>query len=164
MYLMNRFATLILCAFLCLTACQPDPFEGYESVNLLAQDIPVTVLAPPGAKVKKGDLGSVMKDVTVRGTDENAWYNLQVFASRSLHNSVETAKQSELENVKANPSFDQLIEEFPDGFVYRTSIDSLTNHNFRRVKVVGDQEVIFQTGLLGTFSEDEVRRMYLATE
>lgn len=161
---MNRLATLTLCALLCLTACETDPLEGYEAVDLLAQDVPATVMAPPGAEVKKGDLGSIMKDVTVRGDGENDWYNLQVFASRAVSNSVEDVKQSELENVKANPNFDQLIEEFPDGFVYRISIDSLINHNFRRVKIVGDQEIVFQTGLLGTFSEDEVRRMYRATE
>ena len=152
---------LFFCLSLFLLACTEDPTEGFEPIDLLDKDIPVTVLAPPGAEVKKGDLGIVMKDVTVRGGDN---YSLQIFASAAATTDVGTIKQTQLENVKSNPSFDGLIEEFPSGFIYRTSIDSLSNFSFRRVKVVGDQEIIFQPGLGGSYSEADVRLMYTATE
>ena len=48
-----------------------------------------------------------------------------------------------------------------DGFIYQTAIDSsCISYGFRYIVLRGDLEITFQTGLLGTFSREEVERMY----
>ena len=59
----------------------------------------------------------------------------------------------------------KIIEEEEVGFIYETVFDSTaTNYGFKYLKIQGDKEYIFQTGLVGTFGLDDVKMMYEAVK
>jgi len=69
-------------------------------------------------------------------------------------------KDDQLREVKKNPFFKEVIFEETNGFIFQKQIDSLYNYDFRYIKIQGSNEYIFQTGLTGTFSEEDVKEMY----
>ncbi len=141
-------------------ACQQDPAAQLKPLNLLEYGLPVTILAPDSAEVKQNDLGFI-KDVTVRKGED---FSLQIFASESTTNDLSRIKADQLSEVKANPYFAEIVREEEDGFIYKLMVDSLPNYGFRHFRIQGDLELIFQTGLLGTFSLEEVELMYQAVQ
>lgn len=155
---MYRFFLLSLGLF--FFACTSDPMDNWAEIDLLEHNVPVTVRGPEGTEVKSDDFG-LMKDITLKGEEG---YSLQVLAGEALTKEIGEIKQNELDNVKSNPYFDEVVEDLSDGFIYRNMIDSTATYNFRRVKVVGDQEIIFQMGMMGIFTEEMVRKLYAATE
>ena len=125
--------------------------------------IPVSIMAPDSAEIKADDLGGgLIKDVTIRGKDN---YNVQVFATQAETSDMARVKASQLADVKSIRYFEKIINEEEDGFIYQTAIDSNNiSYSFRYIVLQGDLEIIFQTGLLGTFSQEEVERMYQAVQ
>ena len=57
-----------------------------------------------------------------------------------------------------NPYFSKIVSEDDDGFIYETMIDSTFSYKFRQVRIQGDREYIFQTGLIGSFTLDQVKK------
>ena len=123
--------------------------------------IPVTVLAPDSAKVETRDL-IVQKDVTIKKGDD---FFIQLYASDASTTDIKKVKADQLEEVKANPYFSGIISEDDNGFVYKKQVDSTNvNYGFKYIKIQGDKEYIFQTGLIGKFSEESVIAMYNAVK
>jgi hypothetical protein len=149
------FVALFLCQ------CQGDQLEKWSSVDLLEHGIPLSVLAPDSIQVDKMNLGGILQDVTLRKGDD---YFIQIYASDAATNDVTKLKADQMAEVKTNRFFTRVIEEDDQGFIYETQIDSLTNFGFRYVHLQADREYIFQTGLTGTYSLDEVKRMYEAVQ
>ena len=148
---------------LCFTACQSEPGGSLRETDLMPYGIPVSIMAPDSAEIKADDLGGgLIKDVTIRGKDN---YNVQVFATQAETSDMARIKAGQLADVKSIRFFEKIINEEEDGFIYQTAIDSNNiSYSFRYIVLQGDLEIIFQAGLLGTFSQEEVEKMYQAVQ
>ena len=123
--------------------------------------IPLTINAPDGAEVKKGDLG-IFQDVTVKSGED---YYIQILGSEATNLNVNEVKNALLDDIKRTPYFSKVVEEYEEGFIFQKQIDSTNiNYAFRHIKIQGDKEYIFQTGMIGKFDLDDVRLMYDAVK
>ncbi|NNE29805.1 MAG: hypothetical protein HKN16_09210 [Saprospiraceae bacterium] len=150
---------LILALIFGFFSCASDSPEDLVSLDLLKYGVPITIMAPDSAEVKTMDL-VVQKDVSIRKGDD---FYVQLFMSEasSTQSSVIAARLKG--EIKSNPYFSKMISEEESGFIFENAIDSLKpSYDFRFVKVQGDKEYEFRTGLIGTFSLDEVEQMYKA--
>lgn len=145
---------ILLCLFL-LSACS-EPKSNYPDLDLMGHGLPIKIKAPANADVKFSDM-LLMKDVTVK-KDE---YDLQIFASEVITLDIAKIKAEQLNGQKIKSSFSKIIQDDPNGFIFeKLRSDSTLNYDFRYIKIQGDQQYIFQTGLVGKFSEQQVRDMY----
>jgi len=161
--LMNRLSIFIFSLLLLASSCQQDTDSNLKETDLLAYGIPVTIMAPDSADIKSINMaGGLIKDVVVKGKEN---YNVQIIASGAETSDMAKIKADQLANVKSNRYFSKIVEEEANGFIYETAIDSShINYGFRYILVQGDQEIIFQSGLAGNYSEAEVREMYEAVK
>jgi hypothetical protein len=142
-----------------LISCKSSPTSTYEEVDLLSYGMPISVLAPPGSEVKKEDLGPI-QSIIVKGEQ----YNVQIYSSNSQTIDPVKVKKQALEDAKTGRYFSKIIEEEEHGFIFEKDIDGTIIYDFRYVKVMGDKEYIFQKGLMGTYTEEEVRAMYASVQ
>jgi len=150
------FLTLVF-----LFSCKSDPTKGLEALDLMGKGIPLKVMAPTGAEVLTEDFG-VMKDVTIRKGDD---FFIQILASNAVTTDKAGIISEQKSDVQKAPFFSKFIQEDIDGFIYEKQIDSSNlNYDFRYVKIQGDREFMFQTGLVGQFTLEEVQRMYEAVK
>ncbi|GJM35332.1 MAG: hypothetical protein DHS20C18_43330 [Saprospiraceae bacterium] len=146
---------------LLIGACQQDTGPQWTQLDLMSYGIPLNIAAPDSAKVKTTDLG-LMKDITIQ---EGKDYYVQLYASSASTNDIAKIKADQLSEVKSNRFFSKIVKEETDGFIYETSIDSSNiNYGFRYIYLQGDMEYIFQTGLIGTFTQEQTERMYEAVK
>jgi hypothetical protein len=148
---------LLFMATLILSQCTPksDDMPLVEK-DLLAYGIPITLQVPDSAEIKTMDFG-VQKDITVKGPD---WYNLQIFSSTASSSDMAKTKSEHLSIINDNPYFRNMVREEEDGFIFEMEIDSLQNYDFRHLKIQGDREYVFQAGLYGTFSIEDIEKLY----
>ena len=157
---MNRLLVL-LSLLLFAYSCKTDSTAGMKELSLLQYGAPITIKAPEGVEVKKSDLG-VFQDITVK--NEEGYY-IQILASTATTLDVGEIKTSLMEDIKNSTFFSRILEEMEDGFIYEKKIDENNiNYSFRRIKVMGDMEYVFQTGLVGKYTLEQVRAMYDAVE
>jgi len=153
-----RYSWLLLCLFL-LSSCS-EPKANYPDLDLMSYGLPIKIKAPLDAKVKFSDM-LLMKDVTVKKDD----YDLQIFGSEVVTLDIAKIKQEQLNAAKAKSSFSKVIQDDPNGFIFeKVRIDSSLNYDFRYIKIQGDQQYVFQTGLIGKFTEDQVRDMFVSVQ
>lgn len=126
---------------------------------MLSYGMPISIKAPPDAQVKKEDLG-VIQSIIVTGEK----YDVQIYSSKTTTLNLEKVKQEKLKEVKETRYFSKIIEEEEDGFIYEKDIDGNIRYDFRHIKLLGDKEFTFQKGLMGNFTEEEVRVMYEAVK
>lgn len=158
---MIKYTTLLLVLVTALGCKTDTSLSDMEDLSLLTYGVPITIKAPAGADVKKSNLG-VFDDVTIKAGED---YYVQLLASDATLLDVALVKQDLLADIKASRYFSSIVEDFPDGFIYEKQIDSSnTNYSFRHVKIHGDKEYIFQTGLVGQYSIDDVKTMYRAVQ
>ncbi|MGB3079932.1 MAG: hypothetical protein WBB31_12685 [Saprospiraceae bacterium] len=118
--------------------------------------IPMIIMAPDSAEVIKKDY-SIMRDITIRKGNN---YYVQIFES-SATNAAAEVKKNQLESVKQDKYFKELIQEDENGFIFQKQLDSaIIDYDFRYIKILNDREIIFQTGMIGTFSLEDVKLMY----
>ncbi len=158
---MKKLLPLLLFG-LFLAACQQSATDRWEPLDLMSYGIPVSVQAPDSARVQVSNLGGgLIKDVTIKA---GADYYIQLYASGAETTDIAKLKADQLSEVKANRYFTRIVEEEEDGFIYETQIDSVVSFGFRHIRVQGDTECIFQTGLVGQFSLEDVENMYAAVK
>ncbi len=151
----------LIIAILILFSCKSDKLSTYEELDLLKYDIPVSIAAPIEAVVTEEDMG-VMKDVVIKYGED---FYIQILSSDATSLDKTALLSSIKDEVKNGPFFSKIIDEDDDGFIFEKKIDEENiNFDFRRLKIVGDKEIIFQTGMIGKFSEEAVRRMYKASK
>lgn len=144
-----------------LFACKQEPKTNFKSLNLLAQGVPVTIMAPENPEIKTMDM-LVSKDITVKKDPD---FNVQIYASEAHVSDVSKIKSEHLTEVKDNPYFSKIISDEADGFIYEKQLDStLTSYGFRYVLVQGDKEYIFQNGFIGIYSLQQIQNMYDAVK
>jgi len=131
--------------------------SSLPDLDLMQYGMPIKIKAPAEATVEANDMG-IMKDVTIKG-DGN--YFLQVTSGVATTTLVKDVKAQQLLNVRTAMFFDSLVEEEDNGFIYKKQITpDRENYDFRYIKLQGDQEYIFQTGLSGKYTLEEVKKMY----
>jgi hypothetical protein len=147
--------SLCLSLFLILHSCNPDRYE-LTDLDLAVYDLPITIQAPDSVVVSVKPYEN-MRDITLR----KDWYDVQVFEFRPSMNDPGVEKINQLSSVKAAPGFRQLLLEEDNGFIFSLQPDSATTHyDFRYIMLVGDKELIFQTGLREQYELEEVKLMY----
>jgi len=153
---------LLAVLFTGLFACQNISNTTLKSLDLLQYGIPITIMAPDSAKVVAGSL-SFSQDITIKSPTDN--YDVQIFAYDATTTDISAVKASHIAEAKSNAYFSEIIEEEEAGFIYSTVFDSTaTNYGFKYLKIQGDKEYIFQTGLVGTFGLEDVKMMYEAVK
>lgn len=147
---------LLFCLFAACTE-QPAPLKP---LDLSGYGIPIFIMAPEGANVLEKNY-PFMRDITVRA---DSTFDLQLFELTSETLDAAGEKLNQLSMVKEDPFFKELVREDDAGFIFTKYLDSLhhVDYDFRYVKVLADKEIIFQTGLTGSFNLEEVKRMYKA--
>jgi len=150
-----------LCLSFCflLFACKSDSSSAsnLQDFDLMKYGLPIKIKSPENPVVTSEDLGFV-QDVTVKG-DNN--YFVQILGGTATTTDVSAIKATQLKDMKDTPYFSSVIEEDENGFIFEKKYSpERVNYDFRYVKVQGDKEYIFQTGLIGSFTLEEVKAMY----
>lgn len=149
---------IISCLFLFFFSCNSEPSSNWKEMDLLTYGIPFSINAPDSAKVEVKDFGTIVKDVTVKNGDD---YYVQIFASDARNSDLEAVKKEQLEEIKSNPYFSKIVKDMPSGFIYESKIDSANiNYGFKFIKLQGSKEYLISNGLIGSFSEAEISKMY----
>jgi len=118
------------------------------------------ILAPDSAEVV-ADMG-VLKDITIIKSPE---YNVQLFVTKSDFPDLAALKKGQLQDVKSNRLYSEIVEENEDGFIYKNKIDENTiNYGFRYLFQKDGEDYVFQQGLSGIFSLEEVENMYKSVQ
>ncbi len=144
-----------------LLSCGKDAKNKLKSLDLMPQGVPISIMAPDSAEVKVSDL-VVQKDVTIQKGEH---FYVQIFMSDATAANAKALKAEQLEQVKTMPYFSKIIREDDGGFLYENKIDSTNlSYGFRHVRMQGDKEFIFQTGLIGNFSKEDAEAMYQAVQ
>ena len=151
--LSHQIFTLLAVALLLFSCGGPT---NTSTLDLMSYGLPIAINAPEGAEVVLDDLG-VWKDVTVKKGND---YFIQILSSKATSLDVSKLKSESLTEVKGGRFFSKIIQEDDAGFVFEKKIDDTVNYDFRYFKIQGDSEYSFQTGLIGTFTEEQVRTMY----
>jgi len=117
------------------------------------------ILAPDSTTVLEKDY-KFMRDITIRKAPD---FDIQVFELISTTADAAGEKFHQLESVRQDPFFKEIVKEDDYGFIFSKNLDSLTvDYDFRLIKLFGEKELIFQTGLAGSFNLKQVKRMYKA--
>ena len=153
-----RVFALAITGVLAMAACDHRP-DGFHPRHLGEYGLDLTLLVPDSADIQVKDYGA-MRDITIRdGSD----FYLQIFEFQSPTGDSAGEKLRQLNTVRRDPFFRELILEDEHGFIYSKLVDTATvDYDFRYIRMLGDQELIFQTGLTGTYSLEAVSRMYVS--
>ena len=147
---------LFLLSALVILACQNEKTQPLKPLNLLQYGIPLTIMAPDSATIKKENWIS-QSGVTIKAKD----FDVQVWASEASVTDLPTLKASTLAEVEDERFFSRVVKEDPNGFLYENKIDSTTlYYGFRHIRVQGDRKYVIQNGLAGNFSLEQAEYMY----
>lgn len=147
-------------AFLLLFSCKSENTKD-TAVDLMKYGMPIKVNIPEEAIIKSEDFG-LMKDITIKKGDG---YSIQILSSDAIEIDPKKIKQDELASAKRNPFFSKVVSEDDQGFIFeKTRIDSSLNYDFRYIKIQGDKKYLFQTGMIGKFDLDQVKKMYSSVQ
>jgi len=152
-----KFTTYLIITIILIGCGNSAPKANFD---LMSYGLPIAIAAPAESDVVVDDLG-VWKDVTVKHGDD---YFIQILSSKASSLDINKLKTTSLSEVKAGRFFSKIIQEDDAGFIFEKKIDDSINYDFRYFKIQGDSEYSFQTGLIGTFTEDQVRTMYASVQ
>lgn len=155
-----RFFCLLALPFLLFT-CAGEDADKWGDLDLMKYNIPLTIAAPDSAKVVSTKL-SIMQDVTVTSPADR--YAVQILASQASTNDMARLKAEQLELVRDNRYFSNIVREEATGFLFENKIDSTSLFGFRHIVYQGDREFIFQNSFDGIFTLPEVEAMYKAVK
>lgn len=158
---MKRFL-IITCCFSLLFSCKnADPTDGFQSLDLMQNGLPIKIKAPEGAVIESDNLGFI-QDVTIKG-DDNFYIQIQGGSATTLDATV--VKNNLLTDLKNAKYFSKVIEDKEAGFIYEKDLGGGNlNYDFRFVKIQGDKEYVFQRGLVGQYTLEEIKIMYNAVQ
>ncbi len=152
----NKIIVLGLVSFFMLVSCSTGKKE-MKALDLMSYGVPLKVKAPEGTKVKVKDM-SIYKDITLKAGKD---YFIQIISTSATTDNISKIKEELLSEVKQNPFFHKIILDEKNGFVFEKQItDSTFNYDFRYIKLQGDNQFTFQTGLFGLFTKDQTLNMY----
>lgn len=157
-----KYLGLFVLLSLLMMDCKPaDPMEGYNDLDLMSYGLPIKIKAPADAVVKSENLGFI-QDVTIQG-DKN--FYIQIQGGTATTTNIASIKDEYLNTLKNSKYFSKIIEEEDAGFIYEKDLgNGNLNYDFRYIKVQGDKEFIFQRGLVGQYTIDNIKAMYNAVK
>ncbi len=144
---------LLASLVLLLSNCKSDTQSSYT--DLMQYGMPIKIKAPADAVYTSDDLG-FMKDITVKSGND---YSIQILSGQAIDRDVSNLVMKQKFLVQIEDYFDSITEEYDGGFIYKKNIDGTEDYDFRYIKVVGDNEYLFQTGLVGTYTLEQVKTM-----
>ena len=153
---MTKYLLLFIFSGLIFLNCKSDKSDKYPSKDLLKHGFAISVKAPEDAVIASDDLG-VMQELTITKGDE---YNIQILKSTTNTTNIKEALAGQRNLAMTDTYFSKILEEYDNGFIFEKKIDENINYDFRYVKIVGEHEYIYQTGMVGTYTEEDVRAMY----
>lgn len=154
---MKKLLSLIILLAFIVFSCSSEKKEKVQDLDLMSYGVPLKIKAPEGTKVKSKDMG-IYQDITLK-KDEN--YFVQIISTSATTNDIAKIKKERLEEVKKNPYFSSVILDESNGFVFEKKINDTTfNYDFRLIRLQGDNEYSFQTGLFGLFTKEQAMTMY----
>jgi hypothetical protein len=121
--------------------------------------LPISVMAPEGVEIGKDDLGII----------QGAWlkaegYYIQIYSSSITTTDLAKVMIDKKTEVETGIYFSKIMDEDDHGFFYEKDIDGDLRYDFRYIKILGDKEYTFQKGLIGNYTEEQVRNMYDAVK
>lgn len=156
-----RIWSALLLISLFVLGCASDPASNYKELDLLSYGVPIKIMAPDSADVKKEDW-IAQQGITVSKGDD---YEVQIWAGEAASTDVATLKANKLAEVQSNRWFSKIIKEDSDGFIFENKIDSTTSfYGFYHLVIQGDNEYTFQNGLRGNFTLEQAEQMYDAVK
>jgi len=155
---MNRL--MIILSFSILLFSCTSPAGNLEDLDLMKDGVPLKMKAPADAVVKTKDMG-IFKDITVKKGDE---FYVQITAAQVINNDLASRKSEELEGIKKLNVFSKIVSEDDRGFIFEKKKGDGFTYDFRSIKFVGDNEYLFQAGLVGSFSQEDVEVMFDAVK
>lgn len=160
---MNKIvqSLMLFALLLSFPSCSNSGGTEYKELDLLEYGFPIKLMAPDSALVEVNDL-AFMKDITVVHDPSN--YSIQILVSKASDRDeagllAYVKKQTEL-----NPYFSEIVKEDDKGFIFENLIDSVPSYDFRYVRIKGDKEYIYQTGLSTNFTLEAVDEMYSSVQ
>jgi len=119
--------------------------------------MPIKIKAPLDAEIESNDFG-FMKDISIKDDDG---YFLQILSSEAIQLDPTKIKQEKLQEIKNNPYFSSIVQEDDHGFIFeKIRSDSSKNYDFRHIRIQGDNQYIFQAGMIGKFSKEKIEEIY----
>lgn len=138
--------------------CSREP-SGYSERHLGEFGLDLILLVPDSAHVQVKEYGPI-RDFTV---SDGGRFSLQIFEFQSPTGDTAGEKLRQLNTARQDPLFREIVREDDHGFIYAMQADSASvDYDFRYVRMIGDRELIFQTGLVGRYALEDVERMYAA--
>lgn len=157
---MNHPHRIFLFGVLLLSACRMDP-DGMHRLDLTPHGLPLQIMAPDSAEVVVKDY-EIMRDITIKKGED---FFVQIFEFEAAHLDAAGEKLRQLDAVRDDPFFKEIVREDDEGFIFSRQLDStLMDFDFRFIRIMEEKELIFQTGLIGTFSLADVKRMYKSVQ
>lgn len=154
----NKILAVIV--FTLFFSCKSDPTSDLVDLDLMSHGVPIKIKAPKDAEVVAKDL-IVMKDVTIK---KDHFYIQLLYSDAITHDPLKTLAEQR-GTVESAPFFSKMVQEDDHGFIFEKLIgEDNINYDFRFVKIRGGKEYIFQTGLIGKYSLEEVKKMYAAVQ
>lgn len=154
---MEKFILLLLAVI--LFSCG-SPADSLEELDLMKEGIPLKIKAPEDSEVKQMDMG-IFKDITVKKGED---FYVQITEATMLNNDIKARKDEELNTVQDLSTFSKVVKEEERGFIFEKKRGEEMVYDFRSIKFVGDNEYLFQAGLVGNFSLNEVEVMFDAVK
>lgn len=139
-----------------LFSCGNKREEGKTS--LYKYGIPVQLTIPAEAKINPSASGDI-RGLTI--VDEDG-FNLQIIQTPTSYTDKTKAKFYQRELIVNNPDFVKIIEDYDDGFLFELKDGDERYYDFRFVKIMGTNEIIFQAGPTSHSSESQVRNMIVS--
>lgn len=124
--------------------------------DLLPYGMALTISIPDSSEIKAMNWG-MQKDISIEGEDN---FSLQIFDEQPLNRDLQALKESVKEEIEKSPMFYEITREDEDGFIFELNIDSTQSFDFRHFKIRGEHLYTFRAGLFGTFSLEEIKRLY----
>lgn len=141
-------------SLLVMLSCKKE--SVLPSLDLMKYGFPISVKAPDDVVVQVEDMG-FMKDLTLKSGED---YFVQVYAADANSINLEKVLEKKKTDVETGDFFSKIISEEPGGFIYEKDLgDGVLDYDFVYVKIQGDKEYTFQTGLYGTFTQEQVKTM-----
>lgn len=140
---------------LLLIACKSSPIADFKEIDLMKYGLPISVLGPENVEIGKDDLGPI-QGAWIKGEG----YYIQVYSSETSTTDVSKALIDKKGEVEGGAYFSKILDEDENGFFYEKDVDGDTRYDFRHIKILGNKEYTFQKGLIGNFTQEEVRTMY----
>ncbi len=155
---MNRLP-LFLCALTLLIATctrHAPQTESWQPLDLLANGIPITILAPDSATVNVTRVGMV-EDVSIVKPSER--FGLQIYIQPLFTNDLPALKSNQVEEVKSTAEFQKILEEDENSFVFSLRNGDSEYYSFRYIHLQADKEYTFTTAFNEQFSLPEAKRL-----